>query len=354
MATRKGVCPYCFSKHNIKNQIIDVNIDNKFSTCRNCGRKILSIEAAKKYDNYIEKQLKKVSYKLYVKGNAQEAYILYGNILSISEKNPEATFGRIVSLIYASKMHKSYIQEALNLFKNDSVIVFRKMSDKEKYINYILKLNTAVDDYIKIVKSTLTIKKHFYDAECLCVYLGHLNEVNDFKDTLVNEIKFLEKHYDSSKAHYVRNSIEQSIEENESILSNSFRTANGFLYKIDKINRKGEAVLLDLKSKINTHISIHRMATFDSTNKQLKHIKENVFKNNSLRIVFTNLAFIGFVIFYLGSIVCGLLASFNQSNNMIFVLYIVGCAMFAALAIFLTIVFAILCNDLKKRIKKVS
>ena len=354
MTIKKGLCPHCGSSKNLKEHIINVNMDNPCFVCPHCGKKFKVFDATNKLDEEYVKYLNKAGYKLHVKADASEAYKEYGVLLNIDNENIDAHFGRMVSLIYCSKMHKSFINEAISLFKIESINLYRKSSDKQAYLKFLTKVNFALSEYVSKIRKALQLKGCFYDVDCLKVYYSHLSECIEMQRLLVDEVEFLSKHYDKKKTCSYSMFLNNDVEEKTKLLNACYRTVDGNLYSLDTIKNNGEVVLTDHNNKIDTKLSKYRMATFDVNNKELRHINETVFKNNTSKIVFCNLSLVLMIIFTLGSASLITLGTAYGKGDLTSLLFLIAGIVCAVLTVGFTISFALLTRFIKKRKTRIN
>lgn len=352
MAFRKGLCPHCGSTKNIKDHSFMVNMNSDTIFCPKCARKIKPIDAVNKFDTEIHKVLQKSSYQLLVDVDAESAYQVYGMCINLDPENVEGHYGRVVALIYSSKMHKSYIKEVIAIMENDRISLFRKAPDKEGYLKFLLKVNYAVDEYISRIQKGVLIKNCAYDTECLKVLFGRLSEVLELQKLLMEEFEYLSKHYDENKVSTYISFLKSDMDAKLSILKAPIRTVEGRPYNFVKMHKNGTVDIIECGRKVDTHLSKYKMATFDVSNMKLRHIKETVFEKMTDKIRLCNACFVFLILFYtLGVVLCTM--SFVMENTqLMFMILVSFAALSLLLAIACTTYFILISSYIKKRKKQ--
>jgi len=349
MPLRKALCPHCGSNKNIKQDLFYVNTDLKFSYCPRCGKKIVPYSAVENLNNHIKRLSYNADFTLFVKQDSLKAYKDYGTILSIDPEAIQSHYGRIISLIYSSTVHKSYFDEATEVFNNECTKIFHKAKDKNEYLFFLIKCNKATNYFVKKIYKKFTLKKCFYDLDCLKLYYLHLYKSIEFQKLLLNEANFLVKKYNDSTLDAFIASITSDIAKHSNYFETPFRLVDGYLYKLTKIKRNNEVVLENCNNYVSTNLSKYRMATLDKNNKNLRYIKDVVFDNFTYKIRLANVSLVSMITFYLASIVLCVLALTQRNTTDKFYWFASFSIICLIVGIIFTVVLVILIRFINKK-----
>ena len=176
MGTKKGLCPYCQPKR-IDHRIFQVNPEASTCYCPLCMREMEPKKAIDNYSKLINDLLAKADNTLFVACDPSLAYQQYADVLEFENNETHALIGRILCLVYMGKIRKSYLKEAHILLENTSF----KGSDIVVFVNFLEKINFALDEYETALIKKLTFREHFYDVECLKLYWVHLNSIIEMR-----------------------------------------------------------------------------------------------------------------------------------------------------------------------------
>lgn len=354
MPIRKGLCPYCTSHSKIKQRILDIQTESDYLYCPFCGKRIASYEAIKYYDDEVKRLLYKAAFKLFVKGDASGAYDLYGQLINMDGDIIDAHYGRIISLIHCSKMHKSFINEALSIFESESISIFHKVKDKRGYTNFLFKIQYSIAEYLARIKRKVIIKKCFINKEYLEIYLTHINEALKFEKSILDEAIFTAKHFNDSKLDTLIGTLKKDIIEKESALVVPYRLLDGTQFSYNKARRNGEVVTKECGNKINTKLSAARIASINIKSKKLNYVKDDVFTNNMLKITICNCSFFFMIVFVLMTVILFALGFLSTINTLNYFLYLSSASLSAALAITLMVIFILLAKAIRKGKKRIN
>ena len=298
MATKKGICPYCNPSRNSYRYFL-VNPDASACFCPSCMKEMEPATAIEEYGKMIDAMVDKADDTLFVACDPASAYKQYAQVLEIEPVVTRSFLGRILCLVYMSKVRRSYLKEAYILLKNECDQYYHKASEISTYVAYLKQLNSTLDEYEYAVKHKLTFKDLFYDLDCLQVYWRILIDVKNFKELILSELVFIKKNYANQSHDIFINLLEHSVAEEEELLNAPYYLVNGVGYKFAKLTRGEELKYIEVPGRVDTHLNKYRMATLDPTNKKLRYIKDEVFHDytpmirmSKALIVFSILAFI--------------------------------------------------------------
>ncbi len=232
MATKNGVCPYCNNNNRLENRIFKVNPEASLTYCPSCMREIEPSEAINLYTSIIDSMLEKADNSLFVACDPLLAYQEYADVLEVEPLNSRGLLGRIICLIYTSKVRQAYLVEAQDLLE---LVNHKGTEEVTTYVSFLKKINLALDEYDTSLIKKLTHKKNFYDEECVKLYLKHLSEIINFKINILNKLKDIKRDYVSQNNEVLINLINHNISEKESVLKSIKNTVNGAGYRYTKI-----------------------------------------------------------------------------------------------------------------------
>lgn len=347
MATKRGFCPNC----NLKNRshYFDVNPDAKIVYCPCCMKQLNPEEAIKAYDKHVDSLLRFADFTLYEIGNPEQAYSAYAEILEFDSSNTLAFLGRLMCLLYMSKIRKSYIKDVAVMLEVEED-QYHKKEESAKYVQALMKMSNVVDLYRHILEKKLTLKSYFYDEDCLRLYLKHFNDINHFKETLLSEAKYIARRFDEQKAELLVNMLEIQIEEQTRLMNDSeYILVNGDHYKFDHMKRNGEVEITKLENKhTSTKLTRYRLASLE--NKQnYRYIKDIAFRNYTKVIFARKVAVWVLLIGFLLAAGAGVASYFFFGTDYIFYPIIAGGVVLFGLAIAFSILFVKWSRQLKHK-----
>ena len=325
MATKRGICSYCNTK-KITNRIFQVNPEATVCYCPNCMHEMEPQEAINNYVVYIDNMNRKADDTLFVACNPTVAYQEYADVIEIDNTNTHAYLGRLLCLIYMSKVRENFIDEAKILLSEEAPFRFHKGINPEEYLKFLKKINSVTDEYEVALHKKLVFRKFFYDLDCLRLYLRHLYAIICFKELLLDEAKFLKKKLgDNQDLHVFLSVLEYNIEEQNEILRDKEHvTTEGRHYKFDHVKRNKEIDVVELEEKYtNTYTARYRMATLDSDDKKKRFITDTIFRDYTPIIAMIRNSLVFMVIYLLVAAAAGVVAAIFRNNNLIFLLALV-------------------------------
>ena len=322
MATKKGLCPYC-DKERKYHHVFPVNPEAKTCFCPLCMKEMVPTLAIDNYSKLITYLLDKADNTLFVACDPQTAYQQYADVLEFEKNDAHALIGRVLCLVYMGKVRKSYLKEAYILLENTSYVG----KDLDIYVNFLKKINFALDEYDDTVNRKLTIKDFYYDVECLKLYWVHLNEVIHMKELLLSIFLELKKKYTTQQNGLEINLLERSIEGKTKKLKTIAFTTDGKGYKFDRIvNNKAIVSISDKKtSNIFTRF---RLSTLNENDHGKRYIKDEVFKDYTAIIHSRAATRCLWIILYLLTIGAGVAAYFIRTKAIFISLVAAGAATF--------------------------
>ena len=284
MGTRKGLCLNCQTKR-IDHRIFPVNPEASTCFCPICMKEMEPKVAIDNYQTLISNMLYKADNTLFVACDPTLAYQQYADVLEFEADDSHALVGRILCLVYMGKVRKSYLREAYILLENTSF----KGRDIDTFVNFLKKINTALDEYEIAITKKLVIKEHFYDIECLKLYWVHLCDIIKMKELILDTFEQIGKSSPSKKDEAFINLLENNIEEQKKILSLERHTTDGIGYKFTKLVN-GRACVAKVDDTTTNHFLRFRLSTLDPNEKGKRLIKDEVFKDYTLVIKWQKVA----------------------------------------------------------------
>lgn len=348
MATKNGLCPYCqFTR--IENHIFPVNPEASVAYCPFCMREINPKQSIGLYQTYITKMVDKADNSLLVACDPVLAYQQYANVLEVEPDNSKALLGRILCLIYTSKVRQSYLSECSDLLGN---ITHKGTDEVNTYVGFLKKINFALDEYDLALYKKLTHRKFFYDEECIKLYLKRLADIINFKKDILAELNKIKKDYVSQNNEILINLIAHNVNEKEAMLKSIKHTVQGVGYTYTKI--VGDKVYIERSEEvISTKITKHKPYTL-SPKRRKKLIDDKVFKDYTAVIRAKNLA-IYFSLFLLAAAIgLGVTSYFYFEKGLLFYIFVGAGALAFIGFIVLLILYLSWKSLLKKRKMRIS
>ncbi len=294
MATRKGLCPYCVT-HRVDRRIFPVNPEASTCFCPICMKEVEPKVAIEGYAELISKMLMKADNTLFVTCDPVLAYSQYASVIELEPKEAHALLGRILCLIYMSKVRKSYLAEAYTLLENTPY----EGCDIDDFIFFLKKINFALDEYEFAVKMKLTFRSYFYDVECLKLYWVHLRDTIKMKELILSIIKNIKKDHHSSQVEVMDNMLEHNIGEKKNELRTDAYLCDGTPYRYVKTYNEKAVIDFSTKKRINTHLNRFRLSSLNIDDKHKRYIKDQVFKDYTKVVQSQKVAFVFSIIFYI-------------------------------------------------------
>ena len=264
-------------------------------------------DAIQAYDNLINKMLKEAKIVLYEQTDFLQAYSLFAEILEIDCNNIDARFGRIVSLLYMSKLRRSRFLDSALMIKEESAIIFHKAAYYEKYEKFLKEINHAIDDYHVNLKKKLTFKNYFYDDECIKLFFKRDQEIGEFKKFLLEEATWLNSKNECPELEAFLLDLEKSIKENEKEINSKLIALDGYSYGLAGYSNDGTSLLGHSSKPHDIKIKHAPKRTLGNNDRKTKVIKDDVYRDSIRLYGFANQAPIWIILnalFAAGAIVC--------------------------------------------------
>ena len=346
MATKNGICPHC-QFNRLDRRIFPVNPEAVTVYCPYCMRELDPKKSIELYNNIITKMLDKADNTLFVACDPVTAYLEYAEVLEVENHNPKALLGRILCLIYTSKVRKTYLSEANELLGE---ISYKGTEEVTNYVGFLKRINFALDEYDLALLKKLSIHKQFYDEECLKLYITRLVEIIEFKKDILDSLNKIKKDYITQKNDVLINLVSHSISEKENSLKTTKFLITGVGYKITRagtdrvsINETGET--------INTHYNKGHLYTLNENDKRKgkKVIDDQVFRDYTPIIRMKKISIYMALTLMLAATGLGLASYFFINNQILFPVFIALAALCVVGFVILTILHFIWKSLLKKR-----
>lgn len=284
MGLKKGYCPFCKVSDN-RNRVIEVNPEAKIFYCPNCLHALDPRVAIDDYHNFIERLTFRADTTLRRFSEFSSSYQQYADILEIEPNNFDARIGRIIALLYLSTIRVSQIANAMIIFKNEKTKYYHKSEQYDKLFSYVITINHILDEYHHRLFRRLTLKRRFYDAECIMIYFQRTKEIVDFKQELLLELEYLsEKVSDPKKVEQVVEKINANLAHIHSENKNEYLSAEGYRYTFVDFNQNGVPFFARSEKKEAKNIYRIRYSTLDSSEKGKKVILSDIIFKDRTKI----------------------------------------------------------------------
>lgn len=315
MAIKQGYCIYCDTDDD-NSRIFTLNSEATICFCPNCLHEQTPKDAINAYKDFIEKKLNKADYYLFKLNEFSNAYHSYAEIIEITKGYYKPLFGRMYSLLLMSSVRSSQITNTNILLTNEANL-FHKSDISSEYLTFLNQINRISNEYINRLFHRLTIKKHFFDAECIQLYIIRINEVIDFKQTLLKEATFLFEKYDLNDASLLIDIINEELNNLKDRIKNQYVSTEGYRYRLIDFDKNGVALLAKSNKKINTKIFRYRYSTLDVKPDEDKIvIKDILFKDRTYINKMTRTVLPIFVICLILSIIFLILSLYLYDKNL--------------------------------------
>ena len=319
MATKNGVCPHC-QFNRLERRIFPVNPEASTVFCPFCMRELNPTEAINSYNEIIEKMLKKADSTLLVACDPVLAYHEYADILEVEPNNSRALLGRILCLIYTSRIKRSYLVEANDLL---SEIKYKGSEEVTNHVGFLRQINFALDEYDIALHKKLTHRGQFYDEECLTVYLKRLSEIIAFKKEILATLNKIKKDYVSQKNEILINLISHNISEKENSLRTSKFLITGIGYKVTRVNAD-KVFVAETGETVSSHYNKNGLHTLNENDKSKHLIKDRVFKDYTPVISAKTASIYLSILCLLIAFGCGAAAYIYFKDALLFPIFVAG------------------------------
>ena len=343
---KKAYCPHCKTDNELE-RIFDVSPDAEVCYCPNCMREYKPKEVIDNYNYYIATRLAKAERLLYRDTKFYEAYCAFGDIIEIDSSICKARFGRILSLIYMSKLRKSNFASASLLLDTEADQYFRKMKDQTPYIKFITRANAALDEYTKRLHKKLTVKDRFYNEDCVALYFQRLHEVMEMKKLLLEELQKIWAKNNEERVEHIIKQTEESINVLNTQFESKVTTAEGVRYKVAKVEPPHK-ILVTTLDKRSSPINHYVRYKLDENEKRGKLLNDKVYPDNIHIKSLITVSYPLMIISYILMVASFLLAILTKDNKYDLAFFIAS-ACFLLTAVIWTILFIVWKSQLAKR-----
>ena len=343
---KKAYCPHCKTENEL-DRIFLVSPDAEVCYCPNCLREYRPRDVIDNYNYFMVNKITKAERLLYRETKFYEAYCAFGEIIEFDSSSCKARFGRILSLIFMSKLRKTNFANATLILQNEAEQYFRKMKDQTPYVKFLSRATAALDEYERRLHKKITIKERFYDEDCVALYYQRLYEIIEMKKVLLEELEKSWAKTSEDKTEHLIRSIKASI----SFLNVKFEdvsvTTNGICYKVSKVTSPNNITVKSLAEHLYP-IKNYRVHKLVDNEKRGKLLSDKVFPDNSHINATLKMALPSMIIFYLAFVVSFVLTFITKNNEYDFILYIIaGCSL--AVAITWMVLFIVWKAELSNR-----
>ena len=275
---KKAYCPHCKVENELEH-IFAVSPDVEVCYCPNCMREYKPKDVIDNYNYFIANKITRAERLLYRDTKFYEAYCAFADIIEIDSSICKARFGRILSLIYMSKLRKSNFANAMTLLESEAEQYFHKMRDFISYFKFLSRANGALDEYQKRFYEKVSIRDRFYNEDCVALYYQRLKEIIELKKLLLEETQKLSLKSPDERFDNLMRAISNSLV----ILNTNFKepvtTTDGTRYKVAKVASQSQILVVSLDDRLNPigHFVRYKL---DENEKRGKLLKDKVYPDN--------------------------------------------------------------------------
>lgn len=328
---KKAYCPYCKTENEL-DRIFIVSPDAEVCYCPNCMTEFKPKEVIDNYNYFIATKLTRAERLLYRDTKFYEAYCAFADVIDIDSSICKARFGRILSLIYMSKLRKSNFINATLLLDSEADQYFRKLKDQTPYVKFLSRASIALDEYEKRLHKKITVKDRFYNEDCVALYFQRLHEIIEMKKLLLEELqKSWAKTSEARTENVIRN-VEETVNLLNVKFNNSVATTDGVRYKVEKVVSPKQILVAALEERLNP-INHYVAYKLDENEKRGRLLNDKVYPDNIhiTRLIKVALPF--FIVFYLLAGVAFMFPIISKGNTYDLPSFIVsGCSLAAAIS----------------------
>ena len=281
MENKKAYCYLCTNGDD-KSRIFDVNPKLETTNCRVCGKQLVVKTAIQAYENRFKELVKKASIKLNEESDFHSAYKMYANVIDLDNKNVDAIFGRIISLLKMSTVRVSKFEDSALLFSMASRTECIQSSPLSTHLEFLLRIVNISKIYLTRIFKKLTIKNYFFDGECLHLYLSRVDEIISLLSLVLKELENLQARFKDAqeiqpRIHALRSYIDKLTDES----ARNYVVADGATMVVSRT--PGNQLLLTRNDSnvVGTKFQDYRLSSLYPTNHDLIYIKDVVFPNRS-------------------------------------------------------------------------
>ena len=327
---KKAYCPHCKTENELE-RIFAVSPDAEVCYCPNCLREYKPKEVIDNYNYFIANKVTKAERLLYRDTRFYEAYCAFGDIIEIDSSSCKARFGRIVALIYMSKLKKTNFASAALLLENEAEQYFRKLKEQISYVRFLSKVSIALNEYYIKLHKIITIRDRFYDEDCVALYFQRLHEMIELKRLVLEEIQKSSVKAPDERTEKLMRNVEKSLSVLETQFKGTVIATDGTRYKVSKVIEPNKILVTSLNERSNP-ISHFVRYKIDENKKRGRLLKDRVYPDNIHITTLTKVALPLFIVFYVLFAGALMTALFTKNNDYDLPLFIgAGCSLLIAL-----------------------
>ena len=293
---KKAYCPI-HKTDNELDRIFSVNPDAEVCYCPICMSELKPKEAIENYNYFIATKINKAERLLYRETKFYEAYCAFGRIIEIDPNSYRARFGRILSLVYMSKLRKTYFADASLLLDGESDKYFNKIKDQFSYLKFLSRINAALDEYVKRLHKKITIKDRFYNSDCVELYFKRLYEIINLKNLVLECLQRCAAKMEEERVTHLLKVVETSLKDLNKKFNGVVATADGLRYKVEKIISPKQILISQLDERLNPY-NRYIKYKLNENEKKGRLLKDKVYPDNSHLTALTNVALPFIIIFF--------------------------------------------------------
>lgn len=343
---KKAYCPHCRTENEL-DRIFSVSPDAEVCYCPNCMREYKPKEVIDNYNYFIATKINKAERLLFRDTKFYEAYCAFGDIIEIDSNSSKARCGRILALIYMSKLRKSNFANANLLLDSEADQYFHKLKDQSSYVKFLSRANAALDEYYKRLHRKLTTRERFYNEDCVKLYFQRLFEIIELKKKILDELQKSWAKTNEERTERLIRLVESSVNILNVNFEEKIATADGTCYKVVKIMKHNQIVVASLEEKLNP-INHYVAYKLDENEKRGRLLNDKVYPDNIHITRLIKVALPIFILFYAASIVHFVAPFLTKTNHLDIVIFIIAGA-FGLIALVWTILYIVWKVQLSKR-----
>ena len=284
---KKAYCPHHKTENEL-DRIFSVNPDAEVCYCPICMYELKPKDAIENYNYFIATKINKAERLLYRETKFYEAYCAFGRIIEIDPNSYRARFGRILSLIYMSKLRKTHFSQAALLLEGESERYFNKIKDQISYLKFLQRINAALDEYFKRLYKKITIKERFYNADCVQLYYERIHEILQLKNLVLDGLQRCIAKVEEERIVHLLKMVETSIKDLTKQFNGAVATADGVRYKVEKVVSDKQILISKLDDRVAPHTRYIKYK-LNENEKQGRLLKDKVYPDNSHLTLLSNI-----------------------------------------------------------------
>lgn len=322
MSLKKAICTKCHIK-NERNYAFEVNAEADVCYCPHCMAQLKPEDAIKAYDSFIQKKLSNAYKNLYVRTLFEDAYRDFAHIIEIDPNVLEARFGRILSLLYLSKLRRSRFADAAILLKEESNLYFKKKSVADDYARFLKKCVRAINEYSANFKKRICVKTYYYDEDCVKLMFAKEQELIDFEKFILNEARYLKEKFEVTHLDELFENLSSEIVEAELNLKTKACDIHGCKYSFENINQYHQVVFSRSEPKAPAKIVKVKERHLYEPEKKRDTISDSVYSDNVVFYNFIKQSSPWMIVTFVIGVIFLVVSLLNASNSLNFINWII-------------------------------